>query len=472
MKSSFMSNSFWGLISTIFQTLFLSGVFIIISRHYSVEDFSNYLISNTIYQLIVGFSSMGLGHWFIREYGYISGDKSNLIFSFAKNQTVLGLIFYVVNIVLAFTIYPNEQIRILSIIFGTNIIFDNIIYAIKNLNVAKFQQKKSALIMAFDGFLRLLVCSVLFIFPISLIPLSICMVIVRLITVNIFFQIGTNGLLDMSKLWNYKLSLNNFKDNVFINWKFVLIVGSAIIFWRSATIIISKYLSASEVANYEVSYKIFSIFTLISIVASTTIYPKFVHLLAATNLKEAKKMYSIISLSFSIFGLVSYLFIQSFASFWIPYIFGQKYAFAVDCIKQMFLTLLVYPTVFLQANLLVAMKKEKLDMYLNFLVLVLNLTGCLIGLRYFKSLSVVNLSIFGSFVVFHVIQNILLIRLKLNTVRNALAFYGFIAIAVIGHKAILNEINSSIIFPAFLLFFISPAVFLLWKMVKTYLNEK
>jgi len=465
-KSSFVNNSFWGLLSTVFQTLFLSLFFIIISRYYSIPDFSDFLIANTIYQLIVGFSSMGLGHWFIREYGYKQEDQAALAYRFIKIQTLLGFLFYVINIALAFIIYPSEQIRVLAIILGTNIIFDNVIYALKSLNVAQFQQKKTAIIMAADGLLRLAVGSILFFQPLSLIYLSVLLVVIRLATVNVFIRIGSEGSITFSGLWNFKVTMMDFKKNVLLNWNFILIVGSSIIFWRSATIIISKYLTAADVANYEIAYKIFSIFTQLSIVASVTIYPKFVGFIAAKDDKSVRKFYNIVSFGYAIFVLGTYGFIQSYAQTIIPLVFGHKFLLAAGCMKEMFLTLLMFPAVFLQANLIVAMKKERLDMLLNFLVLVVNLTGCLIGLHYSRSLSVINYSIFASFVVFHIAQNIVLIKLKVSTLSNALTFYILVASFVLSYKYLVGRFDPNLIFIGFLVVVIFPLLYIFYKKIR------
>lgn len=469
-RSGLINNSLWGFVSTIFQTLFVSLFFVIVSRHYPIKDFSDFLIANTVYQLIVGFSSMGLGHWFIREHGQEKQEASALIYRFIKIQTMLGIAFYVISVGLTFVIYDNEQIRVLSLILGTNIIFDNIIYALKNLNIAQFQQRKSAVIMAVDGLLRLIAGCVLFLSPISLIYLSVLLVIVRLLTVNLFIYIGTGGAVKVGKLVTFKITLEDLKTNVLANWRFILIVGSSIIFWRSATIIISKFLTAVDVANYEVSYKIFSMFTIIAVVASTTVYPKFVKLITTGDSEAVKKFYKLVFLGYTIFALTSYAFIQSFSDTIIPFIFGQKFALASDCMQQMFLTLIVFPTVLLQANLIVAKNMERVDMILNFIVLLINLVSSLVGLHFYKSVSVVNYSIFAAFVIFHMMQSVVLVRLEVSTVKSSAFFYVLITVFIVGYKYMGGLLDHMVLFGLFLLIVVIPLLYVLWKMVRQYLT--
>lgn len=468
--SGMLSNSFWGLLSTLFQTLFLSAFFIILSHHYLVADFANFIVANTVYQLIVGFSSMGLGHWFIREYGHETNDRETLVYRFVKVQTYLGLLFYVINVGLAYIIYPDHQVRMLAIVLGTNIVFDNVLYALKNLNIAQFQQRKTAVILAVDGFLRLAVSCILFFYPLSLIYLSVLLVVIRLLTVNIFIQIGADGSIGLRRLLGFKVTPADFKKNVLMNWKFLLIVGSAIIFWRSATIIISKFLSPADVANYEIAFKIFSIFTMLSIVASSTVYPNFVKFMAANNHDDVRRLYTVVSFGYTIFAIGSYAFIQSYARLIIPLIFDSQYLSAADCLKLMFLTILVFPTVYLQANMLVAMGKEKIDMQLNFLALVLNIAGCLIGLHYYKSTVVINYSVFGAFLVFHIAQNILLIRFKIGVVKNALSFYALVGVFIFAYGYLVSRFNTTIVFVAFVAVVIAPLAYIFYGMMTEYLQ--
>src|ERR1700743_1374876 len=121
LKSSLVKHSAWGIISNILQVLLVSVFFAIIARKYSPNEFAEFLISTTVYQLVAAFSSMGLGQWFIRRY-IAETDKIAFTSKFLKTQIGLGLLFYFVNIALAFLIYPDGQIRLLCIILGTNII--------------------------------------------------------------------------------------------------------------------------------------------------------------------------------------------------------------------------------------------------------------------------------------------------------------------------------------------------------------
>lgn len=470
-RSGLVSNSIWGVVSTLFQTLFLSLFFVILSRHYSIAEFSHFLIANTIYQLIVGFSSMGLGLWFIREYGHETDDRDTLVYRFIKVQSFLGIVFYAINILLAFMIYDDQQIRLLTLILGTNIIFDNIIYALKHLNIAQSEQKKTAIIMAVEGLLRLVAGCLLFIYPMSLGYLSILLVLIRLLTVGVFIEIGSGGNISLKKLWFFKISWADLKKNVLLNWKFILIVGSSILFWRSATIIISKYLTAADVANYEISYKIFSIFTMLSIVASTTIYPRFVKLIASNDYEGIRSLYSIISMGFGLFVVFSYAFMYSFSDLLITFIFGHKFLLAGQCMKEMFLTLLVFPTVFLQANLLVAMKLEKVDMMLNFMALIINLSCSLIGLHYFSSLSVLNYSIFISFSIFHLSQNILLIRLKISTIQSALIFYLTVGAFILCYQYASAGFSSVVVFASFFILVMVPLLIYFFSKIKGHFNN-
>jgi O-antigen/teichoic acid export membrane protein len=115
----------------------------------------------------------------------------------------------------------------------------------------------------------------------------------------------------------------------------------------------------------------------------------------------------------------------------------------------MFLTILVMPTAFLQANVLVSMKYEKLDMWLNIISLITYLTFCLVGIHFFKSLSVINISIFIGFVFFHILQDVILVQKKVSSNRYVFEFYA-LNVIIIGSYILLDKLLKPVVlFPSF-----------------------
>jgi len=421
-KSVLFQNSSWGIISQILQTILLSLFFVILARKYSTAEFSKYIIATVLYQLITAFSAMGLSQWFIREIA-VTTNKKDLVGKFIKVQLYFGILFYAVNICCVNLLYEDHFIRMLSVLVGINIIFDNIINAIKCLNIADFEQKKTFIILTVEAILKFLIGCVVFIFPMSLITLSVALIVVRFITLNLFIKVGSSSLINLKTLWKYKISLSDTRYLVLLNWPFIIISGVSIINWRVANILISKMLPIADVANYEISYKIFSIAQILPVIISSTVFPLLIKLYIEGDIERFRVFYRKIHLYYLLFGLLSFTFIYSFADFLVPLAFGTKYGIAAAYTKQMFLTILVFPTAFLQANLLIAMKLEKKDMLFNIVMMLVNISACFVGLHYLKSLSAVNYSIFFSFLIFHVLQDILLVRGKIVTVKQALSFY-------------------------------------------------
>lgn len=422
MKSSLVKNGSWGVISNILQMVMVCVFFAIVARKYYPAEFARFLISNTVYQIIAAFSSMGLGQWFIRQY-IIEDDKLALTGKFLKTQIGLGLLFYVVNLIAAYLIYSDLQIRLLCIILGTNIVFDNLINAIRSLNVAENEQRKTAIILVIDGLLKLLVGCLLFIHPFSIVILSALMIAVRVLTLSFFIKVGSSNSITLKLLWTARVSIDDLKQLIVKNWQFIVIGSISIIYWKIANIIISKTLSLSNVADYEIAFRIFSVILILPIVATTTIYPQFIKHYNAGNTTALKKLYKNVSYLYSIFAIISFVFIYFFADLIVLFAFGKGYPGAVMCLQQMFFTFLILPTVLLQANLIVAIGLEKLDMVFNILSLIVNVGCCMIGLYFVKELSMVNYSVLISFIVFHVAQDVLLIRKKLMTATHCLVFY-------------------------------------------------
>ncbi len=428
-KNELFKNSVFGIITNILQNLLLSIFFILVARHYSTEDFGNYIISNTIYSFILGFSTLGLGNWFIREL-INSIEKDKLINQFLKIQIIIGIIFLVINNLVAYSLYDNETIRYLSLIFGFNIVFDNIIYVIKYINIANGEQHKSFVLTTIESILKLALAGLLLITKINIEVLCILLISIRLITLILFIKLNSTNKIQLKEIAKLNLSYNEIKNIVKNNWAFIIIGSISIINWRIGNIFVSKYLKLKDVVNYEISFKLLSIIYIIPIIISNTVYPILVKKINSSII-ELKKTYRNIFILYSLFGLLSYTLIYTYADKLIPYLFGNKYLDTAQYCKEMFLVILIFPTLFLQANLLVAMRLEKVDMICNLVSLSINVICCAIGLLYFNTLTVVNYAIFLSFLFFHVIQDFVLIKNKISTIKDTLIFYISIIVGVL-----------------------------------------
>jgi len=447
-KNQIFVNSSWGITSQVFQSILLSLFFILIARHYATQVFANFIIATVLYQLLSAFSSLGLSQWFIRE---ITGteNKEDLIYKFFKIQIYSGITFYLLNIILGFLLYDDKIIHVLTILLGINIVFDNLINAIKCINISEFKQEKTFIILSIDAFLKFVATCFLFVYPFSIITLCIILVIVRFVTLNLFLRIGLSGLINLKSLYKYKISLNYIKYLLVLNWPFIIMGGTSIINWRAAAIIISKALSSGDVANYEISYKIFSMVQLLPIVVATTFFPILINLFKDDKIKELSAFYKKVHRYYLLFGLLCFTFIYSFADFLIPILFGPDYAGTGIYTQLMFLTILVFPTAFLQANVLVAMKYERLDMWFNVVLMSINVIFCIVGAYFFKSLNVIIISIFLGFVVFHILQDVFLIKKSISSVRHVFEFYA-LSVFSIGSYFLLNKwVNSTLLFFAF-----------------------
>ena len=422
LKNPTFSNSFWGVFAQVSQSVFLSLFFVIIAREYPTHEFANYIIANALYQLIIAFSTLGLSQWFIREIPYVT-DKVDLTNKFFKIQLILGILFYVINIFFAYLVYDDPAIHFLAIILGINIVFDNLINAIKSINIAMLEQRKTFIILTIESFLKFLVSCFLLIHVFSITILVITLLVIRFLSLNLFLAYGSSDIIHLKSLHKYKIIPQDFKKIIFANWPFIVIGGVAMFNWRISTIIISKALTSTDLANYEISYKLFSIAQILPVIVSSSVYPSLIKFYREKNYAKLKSFYAKFHTYYLLFGLLAYTFIYSFADFLLPFAFGPTYAGNAVYSKQMFLTILIFPTALLQANMLIAMKMEKTDMLFNCIILFVNVTLCIIGLHFMKSLAIVNFSIFIAFVIFRICQDILLFRKKILTFNNIAAFY-------------------------------------------------
>jgi O-antigen/teichoic acid export membrane protein len=421
-KSRLIKNSFWGIAANGLQSVLLSLFFVIIARKYTTSEFAFFLIANTIYQFLSAFSTLGLGQWFTREV-VNTPSRQELISRFLKIQLYSGTFFYACNILVAFLLYQDQVLRYLIILLGVNIIFDNIIYAIKALNIAEFNQNKTFIILIIDSILRFSIGCLLFLFPFSILTLCILLIVVRFITLNFFLGFGSSKAISLRYLWKFKVSWKEIRQIVFANWPFIIIGSLSIAYWRISNIIISKTLSLADVANFEISFRVFAIAQILPLIVSMTVFPALVQQFATGSLQNFKNYYRKVFIYYLLFGLFTYTFVYSFADTLIPWAFGKTYAVTSVFTKEMFLTILIFPTALLQANVLVAMNKERADMWINCISLVLNVVFCFTGFMFAKNLTTVNMSIFLSFLVFHICQDVLLLRKGIVSAWHVIRFY-------------------------------------------------
>ena len=428
LKTKLFKNSSFGIISSVTQNLFISIFFVVIARAYSKDDFANYIIVNTIYSFLVGFSSLGLGHWFIREL-LNRNFEEDFLFKFFKMQFIIGCLFYFVSILMTILLYKDPMIRSFSVLMSINIIFDNLIYVIKNLNIAEQNQKKTFVLTLVESVIKCILAVFLFFYLIPVYYLIIILLLVRFITLNLFIKYGSSDKLNLNQIIYYKIKFLEIRNIISANWSFVIMGTLSVIYWRLGNIIVSKVLTKNDIANYEVSFKLLSIAFVLPTILSTTIYPMLIK--AFSNGFDAlKSLFSTIYLPYSAYGILAYSFVCSYSDIFIPLLFGDKFGNTALYCREMFMIILIFPTFLLQAELMITMKLEKLDMVCNVISIAANLILILTGLHFYKSLSVVNYSIFISIFIFHVVQDVILIRKKIVSISHVLLFY-FTVISII-----------------------------------------
>jgi O-antigen/teichoic acid export membrane protein len=265
----------------------------------------------------------------------------------------------------------------------------------------------------------------------------------------VFLVFGSSNSLNLKRLILYKISFAEVKKIVAPNWAFIIIGSVFIVYWRMGNLIISKMLSLGDVANYEVSYRVFSLALILPLIISTTVFPSLVELHKNGDRQKFNNYFHKVFVLYLLYSLLTYTFFYSFSDFLIPFAFGEKYIGNAVYTKQMFLTVLVCPTALLQANVLVALHKEKSDMWLNILSLVVNVAFCFIGLYFYRSLSVVNYAVFTSFFVFHICQDVLLAKFGIVKVKDIIGFYLLAGAAVGGYVLLSNYLNPVFLYLAF-----------------------
>lgn len=440
-----IKNSFLGIISNILQNIFFSIFFIIIARNFAANDFGNYVISNTLYSFVLSFSTLGLGNWFVRE---LNGtlNRELLIEKFIKIQFLLGCIFYLFLLLTVSIIYDSIEIRVLSFIIGLNLIPDNLIYVVKSIGIADIKQERAFIISTAESIVKFLISVLLLITTISLIQLTILLIILRITSLAAFLIYGTGRLISLKNIFNIKPDIRELAIIIQDNWAFVVIASIAVVNWRIGNIFISKYMTLKEVGYYEIAFKLLSIAYIIPVVVSSTIFPSLVK---SINENNSIKNYNKIHFAYTLYGFLTFTFIYSFSDKLVPLLFGSQYATVSQYCKQMFSVMLVFPSVLLQANLLIALKKEKADMYCNLISLLINIIICTVALNFTKSISVVIFAITSSFFIFHIIQDVVLINSKTTKILQVINFYVFTILGCLLFYFLSITLNAMVSFTLF-----------------------
>jgi len=444
-KGRLIGNSFWAIFSSLFQNIIFSLFFIVIARRYSSSDFSSYIIANTLYGMIMSFSSLGLSQWFIREIKQNEHD-TGIIPRFFKIQLLAGAVFYLINILLSFALYSSDLVSNISLLLGINIVFDNIIYVFKTINISRYQQKRSFVLTSLEALIKLVLAAFVVYIDISIFSVIILLVIFRCFTLYLFFRFGLPDRIHAVNIWNGSLGLREMGNILKKNIYFVVIGSVSVVYWSTGSLLVSKILQFDRVAEYEISFKLFSIAEIIPVMVSASVFPMLVEK-GNVNAEERNRFFRKVFLVYAIYGLLAFTFIYSYASLLIPFLFGEKYLHTASFCIQMFWTIIIFPTALLQANLLVSMQMEKTDMWLNLFSLALNFTIGFFGLTLFKDIAVVNYAIFISFLFFHISQDVILVQRGTHKRSDALFFYTSSALLLLSYHYL------SILFSSFYFFF-------------------
>ncbi len=445
-KKTFIRESIWNVTGTILQNVLISVFFIVLAREYNQAVLGHYIIANTLYTMVLGFSTLGLGNWFIREL-LKKENNSHITEKFFKTQLLIGIVFYIFNVIISFLLYENHTIRILSIIIGFNIILDNLIYVVKYINIAQQQQKRTAIITIIESTLKCLLAVWVMYQHLPIWVIAILLVIFRLISLNVFIRYGSFTGTTIQTIMQTKIQQLELKEIIGKNWLFVAIGSISVLYWSIGNLFISKNLSWLDVTHYEISYKLLAIAYMLPIVAASSLYPMLIKAFQQGK-NELKTLYERTLIPFMLYGLLAFTFVASYSSTFIPLIFGSRYSQTAQYCTEMFYVMLVFPIAYFQANVLVTIHLEKIDMICNVFSLLIHVSICFIGLRVSPTLSLVNYSIFISFIFFRSIQDWVLIKNKISTLKNTLLHYLAIGTCLTGYYTLRFIIPKEVAFIA------------------------
>ncbi|MCA0396390.1 MAG: hypothetical protein LCH51_03240 [Bacteroidetes bacterium] len=401
------------------QNILLTVFFVILARVYQPVEFAQYLTGNSLYQLFAALSTLGLGQWFSRE--ILQQDNSLLLMQkYFKVQLLLGIVVYLLSGLAVFLLYRTYPLSVVCLLCCSNIMVDNWIDAFKNLNVATENQKRNFSILLIDAFVRCLLAGMLLIAPVNVMWLCLVLLGVRLSTLVLFYRYGGFNSKWLADILKARITFFNIRELVLKNFYFAVIGGISVVYWRSGNIVVSKLLEPIDLAYFEIAFKVFVLFQVFPLIFSSVVFPKFVANIRDGDRSGLFSLYRNTYLLYLGFGICAYTFVYLLADTFVPLAFGKTYTYAAHYVKIMLLVILFFPTAFLQANLLVALGRERDDMVINLVTLVVYGLSILMGFQYARSLEVIVYSIVFSWILFHLIQDIYLLRAGFTDIRSML----------------------------------------------------
>jgi O-antigen/teichoic acid export membrane protein len=451
MKKSILANNISGLTANILQNIFLSVFFVMLARAIGPEDFSAYVLGNSLYQVVGALSTFGLSNYFIREYAGGNADNSRLTIQFLCVEMILSVVAYVVLGVLSFSLYAGHVAIIwISLILGVNILFDNVIYCVKAIHIAERTQYRFIRVVLLEAFLKLVLVVFFYLLPFDFWLFLWVLTVYRCLTLVIAWRsVPPHRRMAVPSIRSLRASINfaAIKRILHAGKVFVIIGAVNIIFWRANVLILSKMAEQKTAAFYEVAFKFFAIAQIIPVIVLGTVYP----LLSQYYVSDRNKFLEIAEKSFKqmlLFSTLVTLLAYFLAPLLIPYFLGDAYAETARMTQHMFFTLIPFSLSLVQAYVLVASKNEKTDMWLNLLNLMTNCVLAVVLIRYTGPTGSIT-AVTVSFSLFFLLQQYFLYRKGLSFWKPvARPFYGLLFIVCISILLTYREWMPFLLLPA------------------------
>jgi O-antigen/teichoic acid export membrane protein len=471
---SIISNTISGVAANVLQNIFLGIFFVLLTKSIGLNKFSEYVIGNSLYQIVAAFSTMGLANYFIREYVQMEEKKDYATLHFFATEFILSFIGYIIIILSSVTLYNNELVIIqVSSILGINILFDNIIYSVKAIHIAEKTQIVFLKITLFESLVKLLLASIYYYVPFDFILFVLILVIARILTLKLAYVSLPNnikeeiGILSELKSIKKKIEIKKIKGLIYKGRVFVIIGAVNIIFWRINSLLLSKLATKTDVGLYEIALKFFSIAQIIPVILLGTIFPVMAKNYSDTKsyLTISKKTY----LQVFIFSVYTTLFAYYLCPYFIDYFFGKEFNGAIKITQHMFFALIPFSLSLVQAYMLLSSHNEKLDMWLNIINVIFNtILGYTMISIYGSMGSVTSITI--SFILFYFLQGIILRRKKMEFLTD-LKFTVFVILLLVIIPITISEYSILEKIPPIVMLIISIGIISIYAKFKEILNR-
>ena len=355
-----LKNIIFILLSKFVDPLFSLILVLTIAKNLGVEGFGQYAFIKATFTIFVVIANLGLDQFVTRE---IARDKKQTL-TYLMNFGILevgfaALMAIVMSLFVCLSDYP-QQVATATVIMSSALIYvalSNLAHAV----IAAFERfELNTLLISGENLIRVILGTITLMLGYGLVPFIIVITITRFIGFLVSIRLVHKKITPLK--WNFQLKfiLQSLKKIP----TFSLISIFSILYWRIDVIMLSKFGSLTEVGIYTAAFRLMEIIKAIPLSLKQALFPVNVWKYEKEN-STFKEMINKSNKYLMIFLLPIAFIITMAAEKIIPIFYSSEFNGAINALKILIWTIVPYSLAMMLANVLVASRNQRVDMWTN-----------------------------------------------------------------------------------------------------------